>query len=311
MSNKVIVNEVGLRDGLQNQPKHVPTEGKLAILDALIAAGVRSVEATSFVSPKAVPQMADAADVFAGLPLDKGVSYEALVPNEKGYERAIDAGAKTVALVLAATDTMNRKNINMTLDEAIGVNIAVIKRAKREGYRARSYISTAVHCPFEGYVAPEVVFDIAAKMADAGADELVVSDTTGGGNPAQVKFLFETLAKRYGADMLSGHFHDTRGMGLVLTWAALECGIRKFDSSIGGLGGCPFAPGASGNLATEDLVFMLNESGFETGIEMDGLRAAIGVAEQQTGLKLGGRIMSWYESQARREKAKASSAAAE
>jgi len=309
MSDKVIVHEVGLRDGLQNQPRHVPTEGKLEILDALIAAGVRSVEATSFVSPKAVPQMADASDVYAGLPLDRGVSYEALVPNEKGYERAVGAGAKTVALVLAATDTMNRKNINMTLDEAIAVNVAVIGRAKREGIRARSYISTAVHCPFEGYVAPEVVFDIAAQMADAGADELVVSDTTGGGNPAQVKYVFEHLAKRHGAGMLAGHFHDTRGMALALTWAALECGVRKFDSSIGGLGGCPFAPGASGNLATEDLVFMLNESGFETGISMDGLKAAIGVTQKYVDQKLGGRIMSWYESQERREKAKNSAAA--
>ena len=311
MSDRVIVHEVGLRDGLQNQPRHVPTEGKLAILDALITAGVRSVEATSFVSPKAVPQMADAADVYAGLRQDKGVSYEALVPNEKGYERAVGAGATTVALVLAATDTMNRKNINMTLDEAIAVNLAVIKRAKSEGIRARSYISTAVHCPYEGYVAPEVVFDIAAQLAEAGADELVVSDTTGGGNPAQVKFVFETLAKRYGAERLAGHFHDTRGMGLVLAWAALECGVRKFDSSIGGLGGCPFAPGATGNLATEDLVFMLNESGFETGIEMDGLRAAIKVAQGYVDQNLGGRIIGWYDSQERLKKAKNASAAAE
>ncbi len=309
MSDTVIVNEVGLRDGLQNQPRLVPVEGKLAILEALIAAGVKSVEATSFVSPKAVPQMADAGELFARLPRDRGVAYAALVPNEKGYERAVEAGAKTIALVLAATETLNRKNINMSLERATEVNIAVIKRAKAEGIEARSYISAAVGCPYEGGVAPEVVFGLTDRMLDAGADEVAIADTIGCGNPAQIKHIFSTLAQRYGPEILSGHFHDTRGMGLTLTWAALECGIRKFDSSIGGLGGCPFAPGASGNLATEDLVFMLNESGFECGIDVTGLRAAVKVAEEQTKQKLGGRVVAWLESQERRKKAAASAAA--
>jgi len=296
LDNLVIVHEVGLRDGLQNQPRHVPTEGKLSILKALINAGVRSVEATSFVSPKAVPQMSDAVELYAQLPLNSEVNFEALVPNEKGYERAVSAGATTIALVLASTDTMNKKNINMSLDEAINVNLTVIKRAKKEGVRARCYISTAFHCPYEDYVAPETIIDIAAQLDGAGADELVVADTTGGGNPAQVKVLFESLIDKYGPKKLAGHFHDTRGMGLVLAWVALECGVRKFDSSIGGLGGCPFAPGATGNLATEDLVFMLNESGYETNIDISKLRDAVKVAQTYVDQNLGGSIVPWLDS---------------
>jgi len=309
MSDRVIVNEVGLRDGLQNQPRHVPTEGKLEILDALIAAGVRSVEATSFVSPKMVPQMADAAELYSRLPQDKGVTYEALVPNEKGYERAIAAGAKTIALVLAATEQMNQKNIGMSLERATEVNIAVIKRANREGIKPRSYIATSLGCPFEGDVAPEVVFGIAARMFEAGAAEVAIADTIGSGNPAQVKFIFATLAARYGADRLAAHFHDTRGLALANIWAALECGVRKFDTAIGGLGGCPFAPGATGNVATEDVVHMAQQSGFETGIDIEGLRKAVAVAEKYTEQKLGGRVLTWIESQERRKQAKASAAA--
>ncbi len=308
MSDKVIINEVGLRDGLQNQPRHVPVKGKLKILDALIDSGVRSVEATSFVSPKAVPQMADAAELYGRLPLDKGVTYQALVPNEKGYERAVASGAKTIALVLASTEQMNVKNIGMSLERATEVNIAVIKRAKREGIIPRSYISTAVGCPYEGDVAPEIVFDLTARMFEAGAAEVAVADTIGSGNPAQVKFIFETLANRYGPDRLAAHFHDTRGLALANTWAALECGIRTFDTSIGGLGGCPFAPGATGNVATEDVVHMVERSGFETGIDVEKLRKAVKIAADYTGQALGGRVLSWIESQERRKQAKASAA---
>ena len=300
MSDVVTVHEVGLRDGLQNQPRIVPTEGKLRLLDALLDAGLRSVEAASFVSPKAVPQMADAAALFAHLPRNRGVTYEALVPNERGYERAVEAGATTIALVLAATDTFNRRNINMSLDEAIRVNEAVIKRAAADGIRARSYLSVIAACPYEGTTPPEVVLDLAARMFDAGADELALGDSNGAGNPAQMSHLFETLTRRYGPERLAGHFHDTRAMGLTLAWVAIECGIRKFDSSIGGLGGCPFAPGATGNLATEDLVFMLTEAGFETGIDLDGLRRAVAVAEGLTGRSLGGRITPFLQSRDQR-----------
>jgi len=204
---------------------------------------------------------------------------------------------------------MNEKNIGMSLERATEVNIAVIKRANKEGIKPRSYISTAVGCPYEGDVAPEVVFDLAAQMFEAGAHEVAVADTIGSGDPAQVKFVFETLANRYGPERLAAHFHDTRGLALANTWAALECGIRKFDTSIGGLGGCPFAPGATGNVATEDVVHMLERSGFETGIDIEGLRKAVAVAEKYTEQKLGGRVLSWIESQERRKQAKASAAA--
>jgi len=308
MGEHVTVNEVGLRDGLQNQPRIVPVEGKFAMLDTLVTAGVRSFEATSFVSPKAVPQMADASELFGRLPSANGTNYEALVPNMKGYERAVAAGAKTISLILGATDTFNRKNINMSLAETVAVCVAVIERARHDDIKPRAYISCATACPYEGRFSSDVVFEPTARMFDAGAHDVIVADSIGAGNPAQITHLFGTLVGRYGAERLAGHFHDTRGLGLALTWAALECGIRTFDSSIGGLGGCPFAPGATGNLATEDLVFMLEESGFETGIDMDGLRAAVAVAEAEVGQSLGGRIMTWYRSQEQRQQAKALSA---
>jgi len=305
MAERVVVHEVGLRDGLQNQPRIVPVEGKLELLDALIAAGVRSIETTSFVSPKAVPQMADAAELCARIPRRADVNYEVLVPNEKGYERAVAAGAPTIALVLAATDTFNRRNINMSLDQAIAVCLTVIARARVDGVKPRVYIAVAPACPYEGNTPDDVVFTLAARLFDAGAAEIAVADSIGAGNPAQIGRLFETLARRHGPERLAAHFHDTRGLALTHTWVALQCGIRKFDSSIGGLGGCPFAPGATGNLATEDLVFMLNEAGFETGIDMMALRAAVGVAEAKVGHPLGGRIMGWYRSQEQRQAAKA------
>ncbi|MSO74755.1 MAG: hydroxymethylglutaryl-CoA lyase [Alphaproteobacteria bacterium] len=306
MVEAVIVHEVGLRDGLQNQPRLVPVEGKLELLDALIAAGVRSVEVTSFVSPKAVPQMADATELYARIPQRPDMNYEVLVPNEKGYERAVAAGARTIAVVLASSDTFNRRNINMSLDEAVAVCEAVVRRTKREGFRARAYISALAACPYEGVTPPERVFALTAKMFDAGADEVALSDTIGAGNPAQIEHLFETAIKRHGAERIAGHFHDTRGMGLTLAWCAIKAGVRKLDSSIGGLGGCPFAPGASGNLATEDLVFMLNEAGFNTGIDVEALRRAVTIAERLTSQSLGGRIIGFLRARDARRQAKAS-----
>ena len=309
MNKNVVINEVGLRDGLQNQPKHVPVEGKLDILNALLAAGVSSIEATSFVSPKAVPQMADASELYALLPQTETVNYEALVPNEKGYERAIEAGAKTIALVLASTEQMNQKNIGMSLQRATEVNICVIKRAVKEGIRPRSYISTAVGCPYEGEVDPEVIFQLSSQMFEAGAAEVAIADTIGCGNPSQIKFIFSTLSARFGAENIAGHFHDTQGLALANIWAAIECGIRKFDTSIGGLGGCPFAPGASGNVATEDVVHMLEKSGFHTGINVLALQTAIKIAESYTDQKLGGRIISWLTSQEHQKQKKENVAA--
>ncbi|MBM3510243.1 MAG: hydroxymethylglutaryl-CoA lyase [Alphaproteobacteria bacterium] len=305
MAERVYVNEVGLRDGLQIHPHFIATDDKLALLDALIAAGVTSFEATSFVSPKAVPQMADSADLFKRLPVRPGVEYHALIPNEKGYERAIAAGARSVALVLAATETLNKRNINMSLGEAVEVCKAVLRRARAEGVATRAYIAAACACPYEGKVAPAAVFALTDEMFAAGAADIGIADTIGAGNPAQVAYLFGTVAKKHGAARVSAHFHDTRAMGLTNAWAALQEGIRRFDSSIGGLGGCPFAPGASGNLATEDLVFMLQESGFETGIDIAGLRQAVTVAERITSQHLGGRVAAYFASQDKRRAAAA------
>ena len=300
MGEKIYVNEVGLRDGLQIHPHFVETDDKLRLIEALIEAGVTSFEATSFVSPKAVPQMADAADLFSRLPALDRIAYHALVPNERGYDRAVDAGVESVAVVLAASDTLNRKNINMTLDEAVMVCINVIARAKSEGIATRAYVSAAGGCPYEGDVPAAVVIDLASRMFDAGADEVAIADSIGAGNPAQIGQIFAALTKRHDVERLSAHFHDTRAMGLAMVWASIAEGIRRFDSSIGGLGGCPFAPGASGNLATEDLVFMLNQSGFETGIDIERLREAVAVAGRITSQHLGGRISDYFVAQEKR-----------
>jgi len=305
MGERLYVNEVGLRDGLQIHPHFVPTGDKLLLIEALIDAGVESFEATSFVSPKAVPQMADAGDLFVRLPQRERVAYHALVPNERGYDRALGSGVTSVAVVLAASDTLNRKNINMTLEEAVLVCTAVLGRANTDGVAARAYVSAACGCPYEGHVETETVIELAERMFDAGAQDVAIADSIGAGNPAQIGSIFGALAKKHDTDRLSGHFHDTRAMGLAMTWASIAEGIRRFDSSIGGLGGCPFAPGASGNLATEDLVYMLNQAGFETGIDVDKLRAAVSVASQITSQHLGGRITDYFESQEQRAVASA------
>jgi hydroxymethylglutaryl-CoA lyase len=304
MAELVTVNEVGLRDGLQNQPRPVATEGKLALLAALLAAGVRHVEATSFVSPKLVPQMADAAELYGQLPRRDSIDYSVLVPNLRGYERARAAGATSVALVLGCTETMNQRNINMSLVQARATSVEVVRRARADGVTARVYLSVAFICPFEGKVDEAVVRELAAEMLAAGAAEVIVADTIGAADPVHVARLFEALVAEHGADRLSGHFHDTQGLALANCFAALERGVRRFDASIGGLGGCPFAPGAAGNVATEDLVNMLQAAGYDTGIALDKLAAAVAVAEDCVGQKLGGRWMSWQRSQAARQKAR-------
>jgi hydroxymethylglutaryl-CoA lyase len=295
MKEHVIVNEVGLRDGLQNQPRPVPTEKKLVLAEALLNAGVCHLEATSFVSPRAVPQLADAAELFGALPNRPGLNYTALVPNERGYERAVAAGARSVAVVVAATETLNAKNINMSLEQATATCESVLKRAKGDGIVTRAYIAAACACPFEGVTPSAAVLSLTERMLKADAGEIAIADTIGAGHPRQVADLFKSVVAVVEPSRVAAHFHDTRGMGVALAWVALEAGIRKFDSSIGGLGGCPFAPGATGNLATEDLVFLLMESGFETGIDLEKLVAAVGVAENVTGQALGGKIIPWWK----------------
>lgn len=295
----ITINEVGLRDGLQNQPVHVSTESKLRLANMLVDAGVRHMEATSFVSPKAVPQLADAAELFLRLPAQDRVEYSALIPNEKGFERALTAGARSVGVVLSATDTMNRKNIRMSLDDTREVCNRIIGLAKDEGVRSRGYVAVAFECPFEGAVAQETVVRLADELYESGADEVIIADTIGAADPSVVFERFTALAQRFDVDRLTAHFHDTRALALANVWAATQAGIRKFDSSIGGLGGCPFAPGAAGNVATEDLVLMLTQCGYRTEIDIDQLIYAVREAGRVTERELGGRMLPWLQSQRR------------
>jgi hydroxymethylglutaryl-CoA lyase len=296
------ITDVAPRDGLQNQKVAVSTEAKLQLIRLLAAAGVQSVEATSFVSPKAVPQMADAGDlvpaIHAALP---ALRTSVLVPNLKGLERAHAAGAKEIAVVLSATETMNRKNINMGLDEATDVSARTLAEAQRLGLRTRAYVAVAFDCPFEGPTALAAVQQCCARMLEAGAGEIVIADTIGSAAPGQVRDRLDALLRTVPVAQLAVHFHDTRGMGVANAWAALQAGVRRFDASVGGIGGCPFAPGAAGNVATEDLVLMAEQSGFATGIAMSGLLEAIDFAQEQLQRPLGGRAITWLRRQ--REKA--------
>ncbi|MCS5582558.1 MAG: hydroxymethylglutaryl-CoA lyase [Pseudomonadales bacterium] len=270
----------------------VTPEDRVRLINSLLDAGVRSIEAASFVSPKAVPKMANADQVFAALD-QKAADFSALVPNLKGYELAKKAGARSIAVVLSATETMNQKNINMSLDQTISVCKEIVAQALRDGITPRSYLSVAVECPYEGMVEEQVIEGLSAMMFETGVKEVIVADTIGAANPAQVKSLFTRLVSAFGATTISGHFHDTRAMALANTWQALECGIRKFDASIAGLGGCPFAPGASGNLATEDLVLMLNDAGFDTGIDLNKLLRSVELTGQLVQHPVGGRSMAY------------------
>jgi hydroxymethylglutaryl-CoA lyase len=288
----VIINDVGPRDGLQNDAGSVDPEDRAVLVKALVGAGIPAVEVASFVSPKAVPKMAGAEKVVAALDLDSA-DFSALVPNHKGYELALRAGIRSVAVVLSATDTMNRKNINMDLDTTVRVCEEIVARAGEDGIKPRAYISVAVECPYEGLVAESRVEDLTARMFNAGAAEVIIADTIGAANPRQVKSLFSRLIGAFAADRLSAHFHDTRALALANAWQALECGIRRFDSSIGGLGGCPFAPGAAGNLATEDLASMLEQAGFHTGIDVQRLLEVVELARTLVAHDLGGRSLAW------------------
>ncbi len=295
---KIHITDVAPRDGLQNQSITVSTDAKLQLIRLLVAAGVESVEITSFVSPKAVPQMADAGElvprVHDELPT---LRASVLVPNLKGLDRARAAGANEIAVVLSATETMNRKNINMGLAHATEVSEQVLNEATRLGLRTRAYVAVAFDCPFEGETALDVVLHASERMLRAGAGEIVIADTIGSASPGQVAQRFGVLAKVIPVAQLAAHFHDTRGMGVANAWAALQVGVRRFDASVGGIGGCPFAPGAAGNLATEDLVLMAERSGFSTGISLPRLLDAIDFAERQLQRPLGGRAITWLRRQ--------------
>jgi len=287
----VRIVEVGPRDGLQNERVTIPTQAKVAYITALSDAGLRVIEAGAFVSPKWVPQMADTGEVYREIPKDPGVEYPVLVPNMKGLERAIEAGVTSIAIFTAASETFNQRNINMTIEESFENYAPVALRAREEGMRVRGYVSTAFGCPYEGEVAPEKVLEVCARLLDLGCYEVSVGDTIGVGTPMQVQGVVGILLQVIPRTHLAMHFHDTRGTALANTLAALEMGIAAYDASSGGLGGCPYAPGASGNLATEDLVYMLDRMGIETGVDLNRLVQASSIIAPYLDHPLPGRYL--------------------
>ena len=273
-ARRITIVEVGPRDGLQNERTLVPTPDKIAFVNRLSAAHLPVIEVSAFVSPKWVPQMADAAEVFAGMTRAPGIRYTALVPNLAGLDRAVAAGVTEMAVFAAATDTFSRKNINQTIDESLATYAQVCDRARASGLRVRGYLSTAFGCPFEGAVAPERVAEVAARLADLGVFEVAISDTIGIAHPGQVPRVLDAVLARVPVHQVALHFHDTRGTALANVLASLPYGIATFDASAGGLGGCPYAPGAAGNLATDDLIYMLDGLGLETGVSLAGVTDA-------------------------------------
>jgi hydroxymethylglutaryl-CoA lyase len=271
---RVSVVEVGPRDGLQNERAAVSTADKIEFVNRLSAAGLPVIEVSAFVSPTWVPQMADAAEVFAGILRRPGVRYTALVPNLPGLDRALQAGVGEIAVFAESTETFSRRNINQSIEASLATYRQVCDRAHAAGLRIRGYLSTAFGCPFDGPVAPGDVARIAARLVDLGVFEVAVSDTIGVAHPGQVPQVLEAVLARLPVEKVALHFHDTRGMALANVQAALPFGIATFDASAGGLGGCPYAPGAAGNLATDDLIYMLDGLGIETGVSLEKLSEA-------------------------------------
>jgi isopropylmalate/homocitrate/citramalate synthase len=274
LPSAVTVVEVGPRDGLQNEKAPVPTEAKIAFINLLSASGLPVIEATSFVSPRAVPQLADAGEVFAAIDKRPGVRYPVLVPNTRGMERALAAGVREVAVFTAASESFTRHNINATIAESLANFAAVTALAREHNVRVRGYVSTAFGCPYEGHIAPEKVRDVTLRLFDLGVDEVSIGDTIGVATPNGILEVMGLLLRDLPANRLALHLHDTRGTALANVLAALQMGMTIFDSAAGGLGGCPYAPGASGNLATEDLLYMLDGLGIYTGVDLDKVVAA-------------------------------------
>jgi isopropylmalate/homocitrate/citramalate synthase len=283
LPKRVTVVEVGARDGLQNEPAIIATGDKVTFVGLLSASGVPVVEVTAFVSPRWVPQMGDASEVCRGIDRRPGTRYSALVPNAKGLERALAAGIREVAIFAAASETFSRRNINQGIDDSLRAHAEVCRDALAAGVRVRGYLSTCFGCPFEGPVAPVRVAEIAARLKDLGVFEISVSDTIGIAHPGQVPGVVDAVAARVGVDKVALHFHDTRGTALANVLAGLLAGVTTFDASAGGLGGCPYAPGAAGNLATEDLVYMLDGLGVATGIDLSTLLRASRFIEPRVG----------------------------
>ena len=307
LPRKVDLYEVGPRDGLQNELRTLPTRDKARLIEALVASGERRIEVTSFVSPKWIPQLADAEELLRLVGRKEGVVFSALVPNLKGLQRAREAGLQEAAVFISASEAHSKKNINKSIAEALAGSREVAAAALQAGMRVRGYLSTVWGCPYEGTVPVERVVEICRKLVDMGIYQLSLGDTIGVGTPRQTEEILSALMKYIPVEKLALHMHDTRGTALANALVGLSAGVTTFDASIGGLGGCPYAPGAAGNLATEDAVFMFHGMGVETGINLDRLVGAGELAQELIGRKLAGKYLQAAlgerEKQARRAKA--------
>jgi len=283
---EVTIYEVGPRDGLQNEARQVPTADKLKFIDALVGAGIRDIEITSFVSPKWIPQLADAAEVARGVHRPAGVTMSALVPNRRGLDTALASGMKVVAVFLSASETHNKKNVNKTIADTLAAFDEVIPVALAANVKVRAYVSTVFGCPYEGDVDPQRVVDLMGKLRDRGVYQISLGDTIGVANPRQTEDVFTKILASHPAETIAMHFHDTQGTALANCLTGLQMGITTIDAAAGGLGGCPYAPGASGNLATEDVVAMLHSMGVKTGIDLDKLTEASRTAATFVGHEL-------------------------
>lgn len=299
MNDLLKIYEVGPRDGLQNEAVTLSAAQKQRLIDGLVEAGLRHIEATSFVHPLAVPQLADADEVMAGVTTrhaGSGVEFVGLVFNERGYDRALLNGCRSMAFGAAVSETFSLRNTHNTPREALITAHALVERAHRDGIRTRFYVMTAWICPFEGAIPPLKTLAVVQEIADWGVDEIAIADTVGHADPLSVGRLIDLIARRIAMERLAVHLHDTQALGLANATTALQAGIRIFDSSVGGLGGCPFAPGAAGNLATEDLVFLAFKVGLGTGVDFARLWDVVYDLEQIIGRPIGGQIRQWWES---------------
>jgi hydroxymethylglutaryl-CoA lyase len=293
----VVVRDVGPRDGLQSQARLLDPEQRVRLIRALLDAGLRNIEVGAFVSPRAVPAMADSDAVLAGLAGDSPPEsvLSCLIPNMRGYQLATAAGADSVCMVVYGSEGMARANVGMSREQADRAAAGILERASVDGVRVTVTVAVAFECPYEGPVDPDRIRRSAARFLDLGCDEFCIADTTGAAHPLQVRELTAGLVEAHGSDRIGCHFHDTRALGLANVFAALESGVRRFDASIAGLGGCPFAPGASGNVATEDVVMMLEQMGFSTGVDLGRLLQAGDLARELTGTAPGGRASAWLK----------------
>ncbi len=293
LPSNVRIREVGPRDGFQNEPETIPTAEKIRLVDLLSATGLKRIEVTSFVRPEVIPQLADGGEVLAGVQRREGVAFSVLIPNERGLERALALRERfdEINVFVSASETHNRKNVNRTIEESLGGLERTLATAREAGLRCEGVISVSFGCPYEGEVPPERVFGIAERLTAAGCEEIGFGDTTGMGNPRQVGEFFAAARERLGSVELTAHFHNTRGQGLANILAALERGVESFESSFGELGGCPVPPGATGNVATEDVVSMLHEMGVQTGVDLPALVEASRSAQEALGRPLGSHVL--------------------